>query len=295
LSDHAKGLLLTTLAILIITPDALLIRLVSMDAWTLTFWRGLLSAIGLAIGLLAIHRGRFISVLLAVGGWGLVIGTLFGITTVTFVTAITTTTAANTLLIIATGSMFGALFSWLLLREPVLPRTWFAMAGTGIGVLVLVAADLGAGRLFGDLMALATAALAGLTFTLIRKHALVDMVPTVIFGGIVTAVIALPFSAPDEIAIEDTSILLVMGLLMLPLSFALQFIGPRYIPAPEVSLLVLLEAVLGPLLVWYWLGEHPGEWAFVGGAIVIATLALHAAWGLHQERKRAQVTNDRCA
>lgn len=295
MSDHAKGLLLTTLGVLIVTPDALLIRLVSTDAWTLTFWRGLLSAIGLGIGLLVIHRSRFLPVVLAVGGWGLVIGALFGVTTVTFVTAITTTTAANTLLIIASGSMFGALFSWLLLSEPVLPRTWFAMAGTTIGVLVLVATDLGAGRLFGDLMALATAALAGLTFTLIRKHSLTDMVPTVIFGGIVTAIIALPFSAPSEIALNDTSILLVMGLLMLPLSFALQFIGPRYIPAPEVSLLVLLEAVLGPLLVWYWLGEHPGEWAFVGGAIVITTLTLHATWGLHQERKRGQVTNERRA
>lgn len=295
MSDHAKGLLLTTLGVLVITPDALMIRLVSMDTWTLTFWRGLLSAIGLAIGLLAIHRGRFLAVMLAVGGWGLVIGTLFGITTVTFVTAITTTTAANTLLIIATGSMFGALFSWFLLREPVLPRTWFAMAGTTVGVLVLVASDLGAGRLFGDLMALATAALAGLTFTLIRKHALTDMVPAVIFGGIVTALIALPFCRPGEILVEDMTILLVMGLLMLPLSFALQFVGPRYIPAPEVSLLVLLEAVLGPLLVWIWLGEHPGEWAFVGGAIVIATLALHAVWGLRQETRRAQVTDERRA
>ncbi len=284
MSDHAKGLLLTSLGVLVITPDALLIRLIEVDPWTLAFWRGLLSAIGLALGLALLYRGRFLPMMLGIGAMGLLIGAIFGLGTVTFVWAMTHTTAANTLLIVATGSMFGALFSWLLMRERLARRTLFAMAGTLVGLLVLVGGDWGGGRWDGDLAALATAALAGLTFSLIRKFSGIDMVPALIFGGLVTAAVALPFSAPATVMDEDILLLAIMGLAMMPLAFALQFVGARYIPAPEVSLLILLEAVLAPLLLWLALGEHPGPTALPGGAIVLASLGLNAVWGLRRSR-----------
>ncbi|MDA0219175.1 MAG: DMT family transporter [Proteobacteria bacterium] len=285
MSDHAKGLLLTSLGVLVITPDALLIRLIEVDPWTLAFWRGLLSAIGLAAGLALVYRGRFLPMMLGIGAMGLVIGGVFGLGTVTFVWAMTHTSAANTLLIVSTGSMFGALFSWLLMRERLARRTLLAMIGTLAGLLVLVAGDLGSGHWDGDLAALATAALAGLTFSLIRKHAGIDMVPALIFGGLVTAAVALPFSAPATVMGEDIVLLATMGLAMMPLAFALQFVGARYIPAAEVALLILLEAVLAPLLLWLVLAEHPGPTALPGGAIVLASLGLNAAWGLRRGRK----------
>ena len=285
MSDHAKGLLLTSLGVLVITPDALLIRLIEVDPWTLAFWRGLLSSIGLAAGLALVYRGRFLPMMLGIGAMGLVIGGVFGLGTVTFVWAMTHTSAANTLLIVSTGSMFGALFSWLLMRERLARRTLLAMIGTLAGLLVLVAGDLGSGNWDGDLAALATAALAGLTFSLIRKHAGIDMVPALIFGGLVTAAVALPFSAPATVMGEDIVLLATMGLAMMPLAFALQFVGARYIPAAEVALLILLEAVLAPLLLWLVLAEHPGPTALPGGAIVLASLGLNAAWGLRRSRK----------
>jgi drug/metabolite transporter (DMT)-like permease len=294
-TDHAKGLLLTSLGVLVITPDALLIRLIAVDPWTLTFWRGLLSAIGLAAGLALLYRGRFLPMMAGIGAMGLLIGAVFGLGTVTFVWAMTHTTAANTLLIVSTGSMFGALFSWLLMREKLARRTLLAMIGTLVGLLVLVAGDLGGGRWDGDLSALATAALAGLTFSLVRKYSGIDMVPSLIFGGFVTAAVALPFSDPVAVLPEDIVLLGVMGLAMMPLSFALQFVGARYIPAPEVSLLILLEAVLAPLLLWVVLAEHPGPTALPGGAIVLLSLGLNAALGLRRSRPLLQVTPDRRA
>ena len=41
MSDHLKGLLITTLGVLILSPDALLIRLLHADTWTVIFWRGI--------------------------------------------------------------------------------------------------------------------------------------------------------------------------------------------------------------------------------------------------------------
>ena len=47
-----------------------------------------------------------------------------------------------------------------------------------------------------------------------------------------------------------------------------------------MSLLILLEAVLGPFWVWVVLGEEPTTAALIGGGVVLATLALHSLWGL---------------
>ena len=74
--------------------------------------------------------------------------------------------------------------------------------------------------------------------------------------------------------------LLIMGLYMLPVGTALMFLGPRYIPASEVGLLLLLESILGPVWVWLAIGEEPGASTLLGGAIVLSTLAINTVWAL---------------
>jgi drug/metabolite transporter (DMT)-like permease len=68
----------------------------------------------------------------------------------------------------------------------------------------------------------------------------------------------------------------LLGIVVMPVGAALITTGPRYLPAPEVSLILLLETVVGPFWVWLVLGEEPSGRAIVGGAIVIAALAGHA-------------------
>jgi drug/metabolite transporter (DMT)-like permease len=80
-----------------------------------------------------------------------------------------------------------------------------------------------------------------------------------------------------------------MGLGVVPVAFGLITLGPRYMPAPEVSLLMLLEAVLGPLVVWLLLGETASPESLIGGAIVVGTLAVHAILGLTEHRRIARV------
>jgi drug/metabolite transporter (DMT)-like permease len=45
----------------------------------------------------------------------------------------------------------------------------------------------------------------------------------------------------------------------------------------------LLEAVLGPLWVWWVIGENPGWQSIAGGSIVIAVLMVHSAVRLRSE------------
>lgn len=289
LSDHAKGLLITAAGVLAITPDSLLVRLVDTDVWTLVFWRGLLMAFGIGVGLLLVHRGETWTRCRAVGANGLLITALFTATTVFFVTALDRTTVANTLIIVSSAPLFAALFSRLFLAEAVPLRTWMAILATLGGIAILVSGSLGQGTLEGDLAALAaTIGLAG-SFTAMRRGRAVSMVPATALSGVTSAALAvlvgtLLGGAPAALAPEAWTPLLLMGLLVLPVSTALITLGPRYIPAAEVGLLMPLETVLGPLWVWLALGEEPGPRALLGGTVVVVTLMLHAIAGLRAAR-----------
>ncbi len=286
LSTHAKGLLITGIGVLAITPDGLLIRLIAADSWTLLFWRGLLSAIGLGIGLLFIYRGRTWAIFRGVGWAGILVAVLFGTGTVTFIVSITHTTVANTLFIVSTSPLFAALIAWRLMGEPVAPRTWVAIVLALVGIGVIASGGLDRGSIIGNLAGLATALTLAASFSLIRHHRDRDMVPTMALGGLVTAVMVIPLAQPATLGGGDLVVLLAMGLVMLPVSFGLMAIGPRYIPAPEVSLMLLMEAVLGPLWVWLALGEDPGLRTIAGGAMVIGTLAVHSVITLRRTPAR---------
>ncbi len=289
LSPHAKGLLITALGVLVLTPDSLLIRLVSADAWTLTFWRGVLYAVGMCAGIAAISRGRAWQQFLDMGRAGLLVGVIFGLGKVTFIISITHTTAANTLFIVSTSPLFAAMVAWLLMREPLSRRTWGAIAFALLGIGVIASEGVDRGGVIGNVAALLTALVLGAIFALTRRYRERNMLPAMALSGLISAALVWPLAAPMSVSSSDMAALGVMGLVVLPLSFGLIFIGPRYIPAPEVSLVLLLEAVLGPYWVWLALGEEPGSRTLVGGSIVLATLAVHSLLRLSAERRRAGV------
>src|SRR3546814_9741826 len=58
LADHQKGLLLTTLGVLMLTPDSLLVRLIDAEPFGLLVWRGLLQALGIVAILALLHRSE---------------------------------------------------------------------------------------------------------------------------------------------------------------------------------------------------------------------------------------------
>lgn len=284
LSTHAKGLLITGVGVLIITPDGLLTRLIQSDSWTLLFWRSLLSSASLLLLLFILYRRQSWARIRAIGLPGLIVAALFGVGNVTFILAITSTTVANTLFITSTTPLFAALIAWRLMGEAVPRRTWIAIALALVGIAIIASQGFAGGSLFGNSAALTTAMALAAAFSLIRYHKNRDLVPAMALSTAIAALIALPFATPSAISLSDAGWLTVMGLVMLPLAFALMVIGPRYIPVPEVSLILLLEAILGPLWVWLAVGEEPGARTLVGGAVVIVTLSANALLGLRDAK-----------
>jgi len=280
--EHFKGLALTVAGVLIITPDSLLVRLISADQWTLIFWRGVLTGLALLAYLGIRERRRLVAAFQAIGTDGIMVAALFAGSTIFFVMSLTHTRVANTLIILAAIPLFAALLGRLFLSEAVERRTWIAIAAALGGLLLILVDDLGSGSLLGDISAFATAFCVAGSFVAIRRRPNVDMIPAMALSGSMIALVALPLAPTLALRGDDIPATITLGFVVLPLAMALLAQGPRYLPVAEVSLIMLLETVLGPYWVWLVIGEQPSNLAFLGGAIVLSTLAAHALAGLRR-------------
>ncbi len=269
---------------LILTPDALLVRLVAMDPLSLTVPRGLLQALGVFAIVLVLRRGRALGAIRTLGRSGAWMVLLFALGNLCFVLALDRTSVANVLVLLAIMPLFAALLGRLVLGERLPRKTLLAILAALTGVLVVAGESLGEPTLTGDLTAMAAALCYAAFFVLVRRRPEIDVIPAVALGGLAAALLAalaslLPgHGLSDLAALEWRQVLwiLLMGLVVQSLSFACIVTGPRYISAAEVSLLMLLEAVFGPIWVWLVLAEEPPNATLIGGAIILATLAWHS-------------------
>ncbi len=281
-NDHARGLALAVTGILILTPDSLFIRLITADHWSLLFWRGLMTFTTLTLLLFYTHRRGALARFRAIGVLGLVVALLFAVNTSLFVISIRHTAVANTLVILSAAPLFAAVFSSLFLKEHAPLRTWIATL-IGIAAIALIMTDsLGTANLIGDGAALAVAITMATILTLMRYMRSNNAVPIVALSGLLLALAMLLPSQPFSLSGSDWIYMSLLGLVVIPISFALTLAAPRYLPAPEVGLIFLLETVLGPFLVWLVLGEEPPVATLVGGVVLVTTLVGHAVLSLRK-------------
>ena len=285
LSQHAKGLIITALGVLIISPDGLLTRLILVDHWTLIFWRALFLSFGMWLIVNFTYPNRAWRKYKSIGRGGAMMVLIYSMGTVSFIVAITHTSVANTLIILSTTPLFAAIIGWVFLREPIPVRTLCAILLVGVGIFVISSDSASqTTSLFGDLAAMSGSFFLATGFTVVRRFPKISVLPVISTSGLLTALIILPLAQPFSVTQADIGYLLIMGIYMLPVGTALMYLGPKYIPAPEVGLMLLLESILGPIWVWLVLGEQPGIRTFIGGAIILSTLAINTAWVLKSTR-----------
>lgn len=276
MEDYTKGFLITLAGVIIISPDTLLIRLIESPTLTQLFWRGLLSGLAILFGCMLVSRKRLFQDFKAMGWMGIGAAIIFASGTFCFVYSATHTFVANTLFITATAPVFAALIATVFLKEPVGKRTWLTILATLFGIAIIASGSISRGgvNILGDLAALGAALSLACTFSISRARKTVSMVPAMGLSGLITCLFAW-FLAPDiYLPPNDVLWMGLMGLVVTPVATALLVIGPRYLPAPEVSLLMLLEAVFGPILVWIVLTEYPGDRTLIGGAIMLTALSV---------------------
>ena len=113
----------------------------------------------------------------------------------------------------------------------------------------------------------------------------IDPLPCNIIAGLFVGFIALCLGAtPSSVKPGPLCLYLVLqGLVLLPLSFSLLTLGGAMIPTPEVSMLLLMETLLGP--VWVYLGgfEAPPRLTLYGGILLVLTIAGHSIYALRAD------------
>ena len=276
------GNFLALIGVLILTPDTMVMRFSNLDRWPLMGWRGVL----MGISLLIIWRLFLFSY--AEKKWstiftwqGLIVIIAFSINSITFTLGIQETSVMVVLTALATMPLFAAILSSFMMNEAQGRTGWLTISAAMLGVAVVVSDGNNAvgqpegstvlGAIYGCITAFGLA----LAFTMARKYRDLEVVPAAAFGALISGIIGFYFSAEDSIFKAPIWTLFSMGIVILPISFAFLSIAPRYTTSAIVSLVMLLEMVIGPFWVWFGIGERPSMIMIFGAFLVIAVISFH--------------------
>ena len=186
---------------------------------------------------------------------------------------------AIVLIAVATVPVFSIILGAVVLKEAVDMRTWAIVVIVFLGVTLSVIGDINSYDIFnlssilGGLCGLVVAFSLACNFVIIRKDKEVAFPLALGTGGILCGLLAFYFwPSASEINLKGMFYISITGLLILPLSFILLSRASRMTPASNVSIIMLLETILGPLWVWTFTNERPQFLTIIGGIIVILAL-----------------------
>ena len=275
-TDQQKGSLMAFVAVMFITPDSLFIRLSNVDTWGLVFYRGIIPFFTVFLAMLLIYKLSFFKILFTSGYHGLIYIGTFSLTNITFVVSIQNTNVANTLVMIATAPMISAILGAIFLKEPPDKKTWISIIITFLAIIYIFFDSIKLGNFYGDILGFITALGLAVGAVTVRSAKSKNLVPAAVVGKLIVAIFALFFIESFVLIDKDFYIIPLMCIMCVAIPFVLVTIAPRFIPAAEVNLFFLLETIIGPIWVWLIIKEQPSIETLYGGAIIIATIAIHS-------------------
>ena len=276
LSNQQKGSLLAFIAVFLITPDSLLIRLSNIETWGMLFYRGAIPFVVVLIGTILFYKKNFIKALLGVGYPGIFYIFSFAICNITFLISIQNTNVANTLVMIALAPMLSAILGAIFLKETPDKKTWIAIIVTFVSCIYIFYDSLKLGNFYGDFFGFVTAFGLACNANLARYAKNRDLVPSAVVGKLCVAIFAFIFVENFELIGNDIFYVPLMCIMCVAIPFVLVTIAPRFITAAEVNLFFLLETILGPIWVWLVIKEQPSLETIMGGSVIILTIAIHS-------------------
>ncbi|MDH5453048.1 MAG: DMT family transporter, partial [Paracoccaceae bacterium] len=183
---------------------------------------------------------------------------------------------------VATSPIFAAIFAWALAGEATGRATWVAtvavLAGIFIAILGRDTGDVGfnLGSALGAAAGLGVAASLALTFVILRKVRSIPIFPAIGTGSFLAGALGMLLAGGPAVMMDgQVWAIVVTGFLILPASFLALTFASRHTSAANVSLIMLLETVIGPIWVWAFADEPLTLPMLIGGAIVVGSLAVY--------------------
>ena len=271
----------------------------SAPTFEVTFWRSSFNALALSVALTLIRGPVFWRRILHSPKFIWISGICWSIMFSAFMAAITLTTVANVLIVLALGPLISALFARIFLRHRLSTVTWAAIFVAGLGIVWMFFHEWDTSlSLIGFFVALAVPLAAAVNFTILQHVGMnrdkvvatedepaQDMLQAVLIGAILSALATLPLALPFQASAHDIRLLSLLGIFQLALPCLIVVRLSRVLSAPEILLLIQLEVIFGVTWAWLWAGEKLSANTLSGGALVLGALIGNALVGIFRERK----------
>jgi drug/metabolite transporter (DMT)-like permease len=250
------------------STGGVLIKWIDWHPIAIAGMRSIISA-GILLGF--IRRPKFNWSFAQVGG-----ALCFTATVILFVTSTKLTTAANAILLQYTAPIYTALFAGWFLGERTSWRDWIATVVVLCGILIFFLDKLTLQGTWGSILA----ALSGITWAwlnlFMRKQKDSSPFESILLGHLFAGIIGLPFMFRSTPSPMGWLGLLLLGVFQMGISHFIYAIAIRRVRALDAVLILTIEPIFNPVLVFLIIGETPGMMALIGGAVVLAAVTTRS-------------------
>ncbi|MBS1553170.1 MAG: EamA family transporter [Bacteroidetes bacterium] len=270
---HKRGLIFISFAALMWSSGGLFIKVLTLDAFQISFYRSLIAVITIVV----ITLGRKKSLKFEPDAVSVLCSISYAFILILFVIATKLTTAANAIFLQFTAPIY------LLVLEPVFLKTKFekknliALFFCFAGMTLFFFGKLDMSNIQGNLFAIGS----GISFALFslflkwkkQIHKSDNTIIYIVAGNFLVCLFCIPVIY-DRLAIElnQLVILLFMGIFQIGISYIIFNEGIKYISATESMIIAMLEAVLNPIWVFIGIGEIPTKFSIAGSVIILLAI-----------------------
>ena len=258
--------------------------------WQILFWRTVFFLLVISIYLILTYRSKILVSFYNSGVPGLVGGFILSFGFCGYVFAMYNTTVANANFIIQTQTIFLAIFGYFFLKEKISAITLTSIILAISGILLMVGNSLTPGQMSGNMAAFLMPVSFAVLILVVRKYPNVDMVPSQFIAGVFALIIGFLMSGKILISPHDIFLGFLAGFFQLGFGFIFITIGAQRTPSAMVGIIMLTEAVLGPLWAWMFVNEQPPFIVLIGGSIVIFAVLLQF-YNLYLSEKKQSISN----
>ena len=253
--------------------------------WQILFWRSVFFLIVISLYLILTYKKQVFRSFYNSGIPGLFGGFILSFGFCGYVFAMYNTTVANANFIIQTQTIFLAIFGYFFLKEKISVITLTSIILAISGIFLMVGNSLSPGQMTGNIVAFILPISFAVLIIVIRKYPSVDMVPAQFIAGVFALIIGFLMSGKILISAHDIFLGFLAGFIQIGFGFILITIGAQRTPSAMVGVIMLIEAVLGPLWAWLFINEQPPFIVIIGGSIVIFAVLLQF-YNLFTSRKK---------
>ena len=242
--------------------------------WQILFWRQFFFIIAVSIFLISTYKREIFKAIYKSGIPGLFGGIVLGLGFSSYVFAMYNTTVANTNFIIQTQVIFLALFGYMFLKEKITTITLVSIILAISGILLILGSTLSPGQMSGNIVAFIMPISFAVLILIVRKYPTVDMIPLQLIAGFIAMIIGYIISSKITVSTHDLLLGFLAGFFQVGFGFILITIGAKNTPSAMVGIIMLTEAVFGPLWAWIFANENPPILVIFGGGIIILAVFL---------------------